>query len=54
MIKAFNKIEIHVPRKIEENGLAIEKDLLKKWMFLITNDDGAKKMPSFEKVEITR
>jgi len=30
MIKAFYEIEIHDPRKIEENGLAIEDESLKK------------------------
>jgi len=54
MIKAFYEAEIHDPRKIEENGLVIEDDSLKKNMFLITNEEeGIKKLSNFENAGIT-
>jgi coenzyme F420-dependent glucose-6-phosphate dehydrogenase len=45
MIKAFFDVDIHDPRKIEENGQVIGDDTLKRMLLVISNaEDGIKKL----------
>jgi len=50
MIKAFFDVDVHDPRKIEENGQVIDDDSLQKKLFVISNEEeGLKKLePYFE------
>lgn len=54
MIKAFFETDIHDPRKIEENGLIIEDDSLKKHLFLISSaEEAIRKISAFADAGIT-
>ena len=54
MIKAFFETDIHDPRKIEENGMIIEDDSLKKHLFLINSaEEAIKKISAYTDAGIT-
>ena len=54
MIKAFFETDIHDPRKIEENGMIIEDDSLKKNLFLINSaEEAIKKISAYTDAGIT-
>ena len=45
MIKAFFDVDVHDPRKIEENGQAIDDDSLEKKLFVISDEEEGVKKP---------
>ena len=47
MIKALFDVDIHDPRKIEENGLVIDDDSLQKKLFVISHEEGIKKLQKY-------
>ena len=54
MIKAFFDVDMHDPRKIEENGQVIDDDSLEKNLFVITNEEeGLKKLQKYIEVGFT-
>ena len=54
MIKAFFDVDIHDPRKIEENGQVIGDDSLEKKLFVITNEEeGIKKLQRYIEIGFT-
>ncbi len=54
MIKAFFDVDIHDPRKIEENGQVIDDDSLQKKLFVISNEEeGTKKLQQYIDIGFT-
>jgi coenzyme F420-dependent glucose-6-phosphate dehydrogenase len=54
MIKAFFEVDIHDPRKIEENGQLIEDDTLEKTLIVISNaEEGIKKIRKYVELGFT-
>ena len=54
MIKAFFDVDVHDPRKIEENGQVIDDDSLEKNLFVITNEEeGIKKLQKYLEIGFT-
>ena len=54
MVKAFFDVDIHDPRKIEENGQVIGDDSLEKNLFVITNEEeGIKKVQKYIDIGFT-
>ena len=54
MIKAFFDVDMHDPRKIEENGQVIDDDSLEKNLFVITNEEeGIKKLQKYIEIGFT-
>ncbi|MGZ5549945.1 MAG: LLM class flavin-dependent oxidoreductase [Nitrososphaeraceae archaeon] len=54
MIKAFFDVDVHDPRKIEENGQVIGDDSLEKKLFIITNEEeGIKKLQKYIDIGFT-
>jgi coenzyme F420-dependent glucose-6-phosphate dehydrogenase len=54
MIKAFFDVDIHDPRKIEENGRVIGDDTLKRMLLVISNaEDGIKKLQNYIELGFT-
>ena len=54
MIKAFFDVDVHDPRKIEENGQLIEDDTLEKKLFVISNEEeGVKKLKPYLDIGFT-
>jgi coenzyme F420-dependent glucose-6-phosphate dehydrogenase len=54
MIKAFFDVDIHDPRKIEENGQIIGDDTLEKMLVVISNaEEGIKKLQKFIELGFT-
>jgi coenzyme F420-dependent glucose-6-phosphate dehydrogenase len=54
MIKAFFDVDVHDPRKIEENGQIIDDDSLEKNLFVITNEEeGVKKLQKYIEIGFT-
>ena len=54
MIKAFFDVDVHDPRKIEENGQVIDDDSLEKKLFVISNEEeGVKKLKPYLDVGFT-
>src|SRR5215469_11224682 len=54
MIKAFFDVDIHDPRKIEENGQVIGDDTLKRMLLVISNaEDGIKKLQNYIELGFT-
>ena len=54
MIKAFFDVDVHDPRKIEENGQVIDDDSLEKKLFVITNEEeGIKKLLRYIEIGFT-
>ena len=52
-VKAFYETETHAPRKIEENGIVIDYELVEKNTFLITYEkEGIKKLYNFDNAVI--
>ena len=55
MIKAFFDVDVHDPRKIEENGQVIGDDSLEKKLFIITNEEeGIKKLQKYRYLKNTK
>jgi len=54
MIKALFDVDIHDPRKIEENGLVIDDDSLQKKLFVISHEEeGIKKLQKYIDIGFT-
>lgn len=54
MIKAFFDVDVHDPRKIEENGQVIGDDALENMLLVITNSgDGIEKLQRYVKLGFT-
>ncbi|HJU58373.1 MAG TPA: LLM class flavin-dependent oxidoreductase [Nitrososphaeraceae archaeon] len=54
MIKAFFDVDVHDPRKIEDNGQVISDDSLEKKLFVITNEEeGIKKLQKYIEIGFT-
>ena len=54
MIKAFFDVDIHDPRKIEENGQVIDDDSLEKIFFVISDEEeGIKKLQKYVDIGFT-
>jgi coenzyme F420-dependent glucose-6-phosphate dehydrogenase len=54
MIKAFFDVDLHDPRKIEENGQVIGDDTLENMLLVITNaEDAIKKLQKYVKLGFT-
>jgi coenzyme F420-dependent glucose-6-phosphate dehydrogenase len=54
MIKAFFDVDVHDPRKIEENGQVIDDDSLEKKLFVISNEEeGVKKLKPYLDIGFT-
>lgn len=54
MIKAFYDVDVHDPRKIEENGQVIDDEALEKKLFVISNEEeGIKKLQPYIDIGIT-
>jgi len=54
MIKAFFDVDVHDPRKIEENGQAIDDDSLQKKLFVISDvEEGINKLQPYIDVGFT-
>jgi len=54
MIKAFFDVDVHDPRKIEENGQIIGDDTLQKMLLVISNaEDGIKKLKKYTELGFT-
>ena len=54
MIKAFFDVDVHDPRKIEENGQVIDDDSLEKKLFIISNEEeGIKKLKPYLDIGFT-
>ncbi len=54
MIKAFFDVDVHDPRKIEENGLVIDDDSLQKKLFVISDEEeGIKKLQKYIDIGFT-
>lgn len=54
MIKAFFDVDIHDPRKIEENAQVIGDDSLEKKLFVITNEEeGIRKLQQYRELGFT-
>jgi G6PDH family F420-dependent oxidoreductase len=54
MIKAFFDVDVHDPRKIEENGQVIGDDTLENMLLVITNgEDAIKKLQKYVKLGFT-
>ena len=54
MIKAFFDVDIHDPRKIEENGQVIGDDTLKRMLLVISNaEEGIKKLQKYIEIGFT-
>jgi len=48
MIKAFYEVDVHDPRKIEENGQLVGNDVIEKMAFVISNvEEGIKKLKKY-------
>ena len=51
MIKAFFDVDVHDPRKIEENGQVIGDDALENMLLVISNgEDAIKKLQKYVRV----
>ena len=54
MIKAFFDVDVHDPRKIEENGQVIDDDSLEKKLFVISDEEeGIKKLQKYVDIGFT-
>ena len=54
MIKAFFDVDVHDPRKIEENGQVIGDDTLENMLLVISNgEDAIKKLQKYVKLGFT-
>ena len=54
MIKAFFDVDVHDPRKIEENGQVIDDDSLQKKLFVISDlEEGIKKLQQYVNIGFT-
>ena len=54
MVKAFFDVDVHDPRKIEENGQAIDDDSLEKKLFVISDEEeGVKKLKPYLDIGFT-
>ncbi len=54
MIKAFFDVDVHDPRKIEENGQVIDDDSLEKKLFVISDEEeGVKKLQPYIDIGFT-
>lgn len=54
MIKAFFDVDVHDPKKIEENGQVIGDDTLQNMLLVITNgEDGIEKLQKYVKLGFT-
>ena len=54
MIKAFFDVDVHDPRKIEENGQVIDDDSLQKNLFVISDlEEGIKKLQPYVDIGFT-
>ena len=54
MIKAFFDVDVHDPRKIEENGQVIDDDSLQKKLFVISDEEeGIKKLQKYVDIGFT-
>ena len=54
MIKAFFDVDVHDPRKIEENGQVIDDDSLEKKLFVISDEEeGVKKLQPYRDIGFT-
>jgi coenzyme F420-dependent glucose-6-phosphate dehydrogenase len=54
MIKAFFDVDVHDPKKIEENGQVIGDDTLENMLLVITNgEDAIKKLQKYVKLGFT-
>ena len=54
MIKAFFDVDVHDPKKIEENGQVIGDDTLENMLLVITNgEDGIEKLQKYVKLGFT-
>lgn len=54
MIKAFFDVDVHDPRKIEENGQVIDDDSLEKRLFVISDEEeGIKKLQRYVDIGFT-
>jgi hypothetical protein len=54
MIKAFFDVDVHDPRKIEENGQVIDDDSLQKKLFVISDlEEGIKKLQQYVDIGFT-
>ena len=54
MIKAFFDVDVHDPRKIEENGQVIDDDSLEKIFFVISDEEeGIKKLQKYVDIGFT-
>ena len=48
MIKAFYEVDVHYPRKIEENGQLVGNDVIEKMALVISNaEEGIKKLKKY-------
>ncbi|HET7283302.1 MAG TPA: hypothetical protein VFI70_01330, partial [Nitrososphaeraceae archaeon] len=48
MIKAFYEVDVHDPRKIEENGQLVGNDVIEKMALVISNaEEGIKKLKKY-------
>jgi coenzyme F420-dependent glucose-6-phosphate dehydrogenase len=48
MIKAFYEVDVHDPRKIEENGQLVGNDVIEKMAIVISNaEEGIKKLKKY-------
>ena len=54
MIKAFFDVDMHDPRKIEENAQVIGDDTLKRMLLVISNaEEGIKKLQNYTELGFT-
>jgi hypothetical protein len=54
LIKAFFDVDVHDPKKIEENGQVIGDDTLENMLLVITNgEDGIEKLQKYVKLGFT-
>ncbi|HZA07099.1 MAG TPA: hypothetical protein VE619_05285, partial [Nitrososphaeraceae archaeon] len=54
MIKAFFDVDVHDPRKVEENGQVIGNDTLENMLLVITNgEDAIRKLQKYVKLGFT-
>src|SRR5919108_4700494 len=54
MIKAFFDVDVHDPRKIEENGQVVGDDMLEKMFLVISNaEEGIKKLRKYSELGFT-
>ena len=54
MIKAFYEVDIHDPRKIEENGQVIGNDTLEKMTLVVSNaEEAIKKLQKYVELGFT-